>query len=82
MLLDGLLVGLSDTQAVTGLALLVITLYNSICSLSAYHYDLICILVLMSLIVHFCTITIISHYFKVWWLATLRSVFIGANFVL
>lgn len=81
-ILEAFLLGLSDTQLVTGLALMIVTEFNMTCSISAYHYDLVCDMVLMSLIVHLCSMTVIEHYFDVWYLASVRILLIGGNFIL
>lgn len=63
-LLDSFLVGLSDTQLITGFALTLVTEFFTPCSISAYHYNIVCNLVIMSLIVHLCSMIVIEHYFK------------------
>lgn len=61
---------------------MIVTEFNMACSISAYHYDLVCDMVLMSLIVHLCSMTVIEHYFDVWYLASLRILLIAGNFIL
>lgn len=78
---DGLLVGLSDTQIITALALMIVTGVRTSCTISAYHYNLVCQLVLMSTMVHFCSMTVIEHYFYNKFLAAVRILFITVNFI-
>ena len=79
---DGLLVGLNDTQMITALALMIVTEFQIMCMISAYHYNIVCGLVLMSTMVHLCSMTIIEHYFYNKYLALLRILFSVANFIL
>jgi hypothetical protein len=62
MLVDTYLLSLSDTQAVTTLALLISTFFLG-CKISAYHYDLVCSLVLMSSAAHIGSLAVIHKYF-------------------
>jgi hypothetical protein len=81
-LFDGILVGLSDTQIITALALTIVTEFLTSCKVSAYHYNVVCELVLMSTMVHICSMTTIEHYFYNKLLASVRILFIIANFIL
>ncbi|KAF2644130.1 hypothetical protein P280DRAFT_466812 [Massarina eburnea CBS 473.64] len=56
-----LLHGLSDHQLVSGLALLV-TLNNQACSISAYHYNLACTMLILSAVTHFNSLFSIQDY--------------------
>jgi hypothetical protein len=62
MLADTYLLSLSDTQAVTSLALLISTFFLG-CNISAYHYDLVCSLVLMSSAAHIGSLAVMHKYF-------------------
>jgi hypothetical protein len=76
-------VSLSDTQAVTTLALLISAYYFVGCTISAYHYDLVCTLVLMSSAAYIGSMIAIHMYFDTtWWLILFRAAMIVVNFVL
>ena len=83
MFVDSYLVSLSDTQAVTTLALLISAYFFVGCTISAYHYDLVCSLVLMSSAAYIGSMVVIHRYFDTkWWLILPRVAMIVANFVL
>lgn len=93
MLADEYLVSLSDTQAVTTLALLVTATFYVGCTISAYHYDLVCSLVLMSSAAHIGSLAVMHKYFDVdtckglrifwqWIRSLLRVIVVIASFVL
>ncbi|KAF2681835.1 hypothetical protein K458DRAFT_488961 [Lentithecium fluviatile CBS 122367] len=63
MFADTYLVSLSDTQAVTSLALLITTNFFLGCTITAYHYDLVCSLVLMSSAAHIGSLAVMHRYF-------------------
>lgn len=46
------------------------------CSISAYHCDIVCNLILMSLVTHLASLAVISRYFSNWFLGPLRVVLI------
>ena len=54
------LVGLSDTQAVTSLALAIPTLTAVRCTISAYHYNLLCYLCVMASS-SYCSTALVIH---------------------
>ena len=62
-MLRAVLVSFSDQQMVTGLSLVIATRWYMGCTISAYHYDIVCDLVLMSVVTHLCSITFIIPYF-------------------
>jgi hypothetical protein len=83
MFADSYLVSLSDTQAVTTLALLISAYFFVGCTISAYHYDLVCSLVLMSSAAYIGSMVVIHSYFDTkWWLILPRVAMIVVNFVL
>ena len=49
---------------VTGLSLVIATRWYMGCTISAYHYDIVCNLVLMSVVTHLCAVTFITPYFQ------------------
>jgi hypothetical protein len=61
--IDTLLHGFSDTQLVSGISLLSSTYFQG-CDLSAFHYNLVCLMIIMSLITHIFAFVNIPHYFK------------------
>lgn len=83
MFAERYLISLSDTQAITSLALLIPLCLDSGCSISAYHYNIVCSLVLMSSAGHIASMVVIHRYFdtKVY-LSVIRFLIIGGNFVL
>ena len=46
------------------------------CSISAYHYDIVCNLILMSLVTHLASLVVIRRYFSNWLLGPVRVIFI------
>lgn len=83
MFLDGYVVSLSDTQAITTLALLISSYFFLGCSISAYHYDLVCSLVLMSSAAFIGSTVVMHRYFdNRWWLSLPRGAIVIACFVL
>ena len=59
-----MILSFSDQQIVTGLSLVIATRWYMGCTISAYHYDIVCNLVLMSVVTHLCSITFITPYFQ------------------
>ena len=66
---------------ITGLSLVITTRFFVGCSISAYHYDIVCNLVLMSVATHLCSITFITEYFHHIWLGIARIVLIVLTFL-
>ena len=77
-----LLHALSDQQLVTGISLLIAT-ESKACQISAYHYNLVCAMILMSIITHLKTLLNAPHFFREGYVlvAILRLVFIFATVV-
>jgi hypothetical protein len=61
--IDTTLHSLSDTQLVASIGLLFAMLYQS-CDISAYHYNLVCYMLLMSMVTHIFAFVNIPHFFK------------------
>lgn len=81
-ILQCLLHALSDNQLVSGLALLV-TLNNQACSISAYHYNLVCTMLILSTITHLQSLISIQDYIhKGRIIATFRIIAISTQYVL
>jgi hypothetical protein len=75
------LVSLSDTQIITSLALLIVTCFRVGCTISAYHYDLVCSLVLVSSATHVGSILVLHEYFgQNLWLGAARCALTVVNF--
>ncbi|KAK6358802.1 hypothetical protein TWF730_008121 [Orbilia blumenaviensis] len=60
-----LVLSLSDQQIVTGLALSIFTLFSQGgCDLSAYHYNIVANLILITICTHVCSIMVLPEYFR------------------
>lgn len=81
-LFDSFLVSLSNTQIVTGISLAAVTLWGCACTISAYHHDLVCSLILIAAFIHLCSISVLDKYFELVWLAAIRPIAILISFVL
>ena len=79
-MLQAVVLSFSDQQMVTGLSLVITTRFYVGCSISAYHYDIVCNLVLMSVVTHLCSITFITPYFHHIGLGVARIVLILLTF--
>lgn len=56
----------SDQQLITGLAISIATRYfSSRCTISAYHYDLVCYYLLCSITTHLVSWSVVNSYFEV-----------------
>ena len=82
-ILEAVILSFSDQQIVTGLSMLIATRFYLGCSISAYHYDIVCNLVLMSVITHLCSITYITPYLhrQALALGVARVLLIGLTFL-
>ncbi|KAF2826230.1 hypothetical protein CC86DRAFT_455791 [Ophiobolus disseminans] len=70
-LIDALLISLGDTQFITSIALLITVFFFKGCTISAYHYDLVCKLVLISSASHIGSMAFVRGYFNRDWLLAL-----------
>jgi len=78
---ESLLHTLSDQQIVTGIALIIAT-EKKACQISAYHYNLVCVMMLMSMITHLNTMINITQFFRKGYLVgSLRFISISATMV-
>lgn len=75
-ILEVVVLSFSDQQLITGLAMLIAVHFYLGCSISAYHYDIVCNLILMSLVTHLASLAVISRYFSNWLLGPLRVILI------
>ena len=79
---ETLLQTFSDQQLVAGYSILVGTSFAA-CDISAYHYNLVCVMVLMSLVTHINTIVNIPNFlFRGWLVGTYRLLAILAMVIL
>ncbi|KAF1988414.1 hypothetical protein K402DRAFT_402626 [Aulographum hederae CBS 113979] len=62
IILEGLINAFSDQQSIAGLSLLVVAGHNG-CQLSVYVYNLVCFLILMSIVSHLNALTNTRHWF-------------------
>lgn len=62
--------------------MLIAVLYFLGCEISAYHYDIVCNLILMSLVTHLASLAVISRYFSNWLLGPFRVVLVIVAFSL
>ena len=76
-----MILSFSDQQMVTGLSLVIATRWYMGCTISAYHYDIVCNLVLMSVVTHLCSVTFITPYFQHRVLGLCRIVLILLTFL-
>jgi len=64
-LLEPLVVSFSDQQIIRGLSLSIATLYSSsACTLDAYRYNILCYLLLMTIVSHLSSILVLRSYVK------------------
>ncbi|RDW67003.1 hypothetical protein BP5796_09752 [Coleophoma crateriformis] len=59
--IDTLLHGMSDAQVAAGIAMLIVVTFHASC-ISAYHYDVVCYLMLMSLMTHILVFVNVPQY--------------------
>ncbi|RDW62023.1 hypothetical protein BP6252_11456 [Coleophoma cylindrospora] len=59
--IDTLLHGMSDVQVAAGIAMLIVVTFHADC-ISAYHYDVVCYLMLMSLMTHILVFVNVPQY--------------------
>lgn len=73
---EAVILSFSDQQLITGLSILIAVRYFMGCEISAYHYDVVCNLVLMSVVTHLSSLAVISGYFSNFLLGACRIVLI------
>jgi hypothetical protein len=81
-LLEPAALSFSDQQIVTGIALSVSTMYfETICEISAYHYNIVCFLVLLSIVSHLVGIVGLRGYTtkRPQWLGIIRMLLIAVQ---
>jgi hypothetical protein len=80
--IESLMHSLGDQQLIAGIALLLVVNHQA-CQISAYHYNLVCTMLLMSIITHLNTLINIPDFlYKGKTVATYRLIGIFAQFVL
>ncbi|KAI0880169.1 uncharacterized protein GGS22DRAFT_175697 [Annulohypoxylon maeteangense] len=73
-ILETLILACSDQQVFTGAAYALTLRYWRGCTISAYHYNIVANMMLLSCATHLISVTIVRNYWKFPWLAALRVV--------
>lgn len=81
-ILDAVVLSSSDQQLITSFAILISVQHFVGCSISAYHYDIVCNLILMSLVTHLASLVVIKRYFSNKLLGPIRVILIFIVFSL
>lgn len=71
---ESIVLACSDTQIFTGAAYAITLRYFMGCTVSAYHYNIIANMMLLTCATHLMAITVVRDYWKYPWLAVLRVV--------
>lgn len=80
-ILETLVVACSDQQVFTGAAYALTLRYWKGCSISAYHYNLVANMMLLTCATHLMSVTIVRNYWKYPWLAAIRVICISGVFI-
>ncbi|KAI0846511.1 hypothetical protein F5Y00DRAFT_271966 [Daldinia vernicosa] len=78
--LETLVLACSDQQVFTGAAFALTLRYWRGCTISAYHYNIVANMMLLTCATHLISVTIVRNYWKFPWLAALRVLSITAVF--
>ncbi|KAI0131523.1 hypothetical protein F4814DRAFT_406364 [Daldinia grandis] len=81
-ILETLVLACSDQQVFTGAAYALALRYWRGCTISAYHYNIVANMMLLTCATHLVSVTIVRNYWKFPWLAALRVLSITAVFVI
>ena len=76
-----MVIACSDQQVFTGGAYALTLRYWKGCTISAYHYNLIANMMLLTCATHLMSVTIVRNYWKYPWLAILRIICISGVFI-
>ncbi|KAI0171694.1 hypothetical protein GGR52DRAFT_433810 [Hypoxylon sp. FL1284] len=79
--LDSLVLACSDQQVFTGAAYAFTLRYWRGCTISAYHYNIVANMMLLTCATHLISVTIVRNYWKFPWLALLRVISITFVFI-
>ncbi|OTB04540.1 hypothetical protein M426DRAFT_152309 [Hypoxylon sp. CI-4A] len=80
-ILETLVLACSDQQVFTGAAYAITLRYWRGCTISAYHYNIVANMMLLTCATHLISVTIVRNYWKFPWLALLRVVSITFVFI-
>ncbi|KAI1770557.1 hypothetical protein F4818DRAFT_259868 [Hypoxylon cercidicola] len=80
-ILETLVLACSDQQVFTGAAYALTLRYWKGCTISAYHYNIVANMMLLTCATHLISVTIVRNYWKFPWLAGLRVVAIALVFI-
>ncbi|KAI1204480.1 uncharacterized protein F4807DRAFT_330046 [Annulohypoxylon truncatum] len=79
-ILETLILACSDQQVFTGAAYALTLRYWRGCTISAYHYNIVANMMLLTCATHLISVTIVRNYWKFRWLALLRVIAITGVF--
>lgn len=80
-ILETLVLACSDQQVFTGAAYGLTLRYWRGCTISAYHYNIVANMMLLTCATHLISVTIVRNYWKFPWLAALRVITIALIFI-
>ncbi|KAI1371747.1 hypothetical protein F4677DRAFT_450092 [Hypoxylon crocopeplum] len=80
-ILETLVLACSDQQVFTGAAYALTLRYWRGCTISAYHYNIVANMMLLTCATHLMSVTIVRNYWKFPWLAILRVLCITCVFI-
>ncbi|KAI2468850.1 hypothetical protein F4781DRAFT_247985 [Annulohypoxylon bovei var. microspora] len=80
-ILETLILACSDQQMFTGAAYALTLRYWRGCTISAYHYNIVANMMLLTCATHLISVTIVRNYWKFPWLASLRVIAITFVFI-
>ncbi|KAK7747656.1 hypothetical protein SLS62_008982 [Diatrype stigma] len=80
-ILETTVIACSDQQVFTGAAYALTLRYWKGCTISAYHYNLIANMMLLTCATHLMSVTIVRNYWKYPWLAVFRVICISGVFI-
>ncbi|KAI0891314.1 hypothetical protein F4806DRAFT_483305 [Annulohypoxylon nitens] len=73
-ILETLIIACSDQQVFTGAAYALTLRYWRGCTISAYHYNIVANMMLLTCATHLVSVTVVRNYWKFPWLASLRVI--------
>ncbi|KAI1134295.1 hypothetical protein F5Y05DRAFT_237420 [Hypoxylon sp. FL0543] len=80
-ILETIILACSDQQVFTGAAYALTLQFGKGCSISAYHYNIVANMMLLTCATHLISVTIVRNYWKFPWLALLRIACITFVFI-
>lgn len=79
--METLVLACSDQQVFTGAAYAITLRYWKGCTISAYHYNIVANMMLLTCATHLMSVTIVRNYWKFPWLAALRVICVTFVFI-